>query len=104
MLRPIASAKALVVVVTMLVSGPDQARAWKVDAHVWVAAEVLKDAADGSILIDLSGKRVRINLPLPYAAALKAHPRSFLLGSLGPDAFPDVIGGQNVIHPSYPGG
>ncbi|UIK19384.1 zinc dependent phospholipase C family protein [Rhizobium leguminosarum] len=78
--------------------------AWKVDAHVWVAAEVYKDAVDGRITVGTGDKKFTVDLPSRYTAAIRAHPRLYLLGSLGPDAFPDVLGGQTVIHPSFPGG
>lgn len=104
----ILSRRLLCLVLSTALSGISMpARAWKVDVHVWVAAEVLKDAADGNILIsagDAGDKEFSLDLPRSYAAAIRAHPRLYLLGSLGPDAFPDVMGGQLVIHPSYPGG
>jgi hypothetical protein len=99
-----ALSKLLLATAIVVICGSNGTRAWKVDAHVWIAAEVLKDAIDGTISLKVGDTNVRINLPPRHAAALRAHPRLYLLGSLGPDAFPDVLGGQMVIHPSYRGG
>jgi hypothetical protein len=102
--RLVVTAKWLLAGVLACVCGSYEARAWKVDAHAWIAAEVLKDAVDGVISVGTGGTKLLINLPPRHAAAIRSHPRLYLLGSLGPDAFPDVLGGQIVIHPSYPGG
>ncbi|RWO88583.1 zinc dependent phospholipase C family protein [Mesorhizobium sp.] len=104
MARTITSAKLFLLICVALTYGIEHAMAWKVDAHVWVAAEVYKDAVDGRITVGAGDKKFTVDLPRRYTAAIRAHPRLYLLGSLGPDAFPDVLGGQIVIHPSFPGG
>ena len=78
--------------------------AFKVDLHIWIAQQVLDDAADGRINLDFGDDAQRLQVPTRYAQALRNHPQAFLLGSIGPDAFPDVLSGQMVIHPSVPGG
>lgn len=84
------------------------ANAWKIDVHAWIATQVLEDAKDGTIVIELGEgtqkNSVRINIPRKYAVAIRQSPEMFVLGSLGPDAFPDVVAGQTVIHPSVAGG
>lgn len=89
---------------TFIVGYAPTTYAFKVDAHIWIADRVLNDARDGSLTVLLGGKRTSLKLNARYAAALRAHPKAFLVGSLGPDAFPDVVAGQMVIHPSTPGG
>lgn len=86
--------------IAAITSAVSPAFGWKVDAHVWIAAEVLKDVRDGSITIMLGDRPISVRLPPARAAALRANPRAYLVGSLGPDAFPDVLAGQLVIHAS----
>jgi len=84
---------------------PSPSLSWKVDVHIWIAAQVLKDVQNrNNITLVLDGGSASISLPPERARAVRNHPRTFLLGSIGPDAFPDVWGGQIVIHPSFPGG
>lgn len=80
------------------------AHAYKVDVHIWIANQVLRDARDGSINLDFGDRSQKIRISANYRRALRRFPRLFLLGSLGPDAFPDVTTGQLVIHPSIRGG
>jgi Zinc dependent phospholipase C len=80
------------------------ASAFKVDAHIWVAQEVLNDLKDGDLDIVIGGAKRSIRINNRYLSALRKHPKSFLLGSIGPDSFPDVFSGQLAIHPSVPGG
>ncbi|WP_181703316.1 zinc dependent phospholipase C family protein [Chthonobacter albigriseus] len=91
-----------ILLVVMLLTPP--AHAFKVDVHIWVAQQVLNDLRDGDLEIEIGGIIKTIRISERYRAALRNHPKSFLLGSLGPDAFPDVFSGQMVIHPSVPGG
>jgi hypothetical protein len=79
--------------------------AFKVDAHIWVAQQVLNDARDGRIVLQLApDEKTTVSINQRYTRALRKYPREYLLGSLGPDAFPDVLAGQLAIHPSIKGG
>lgn len=89
----------LTCIITIL-AGVEPSLAWKVDAHVWIASEALNDARDGSITIMLGDRPISVRVPAARVASLRAHPRAYLVGSLGPDAFPDVLAGQLVIHTS----
>jgi len=80
------------------------ANAFKVDAHIWIAQEVLNDLKDGDLDIEIDGTKRSIRINERYLSALRSHPKSFLLGSIGPDSFPDVFSGQLAIHPSVEGG
>jgi hypothetical protein len=92
------------VMLLLLVSIPHNALAFKVDVHVWIAQQVLNDARDGKISVRVGSSVKEIELSSRVSSALRRHPKFFLLGSLGPDAFPDVFSGQMIIHPSVPGG
>ncbi len=91
-------------VMVFILGSMQDALAWKVDVHVYVAAQVAQAIEGNRIKLDLGGKTILVPIDPRYARAIRNHTRLFLLGSLGPDAFPDVWGGQIVIHPSYPGG
>jgi hypothetical protein len=88
----------------LLASAP--AKAFKIDTHVWLAQQVLNDALDGTIDVRLTNpaRTVRIAVPPPVLRALRRFPEYFRMGSIGPDAFPDVFIGQTIIHPSVPHG
>jgi hypothetical protein len=84
------------------------AHAWKPKTHVYLAEEAMRDAvADGRVtLFELDPQTGRILGALgafevdPKAlAALKGGPRQFRAGVLGPDAYPDILTGQQIIHP-----
>ena len=84
-------------------STPSQA--FKIDAHIYIAQEVLNDAADGTIAVDILNQKKELvrthRLPINprYLAAIRAYPEFYRMGSVGPDAFPTVDVGQLVIHP-----
>lgn len=88
--------------------------AWKPVTHVHLADQALKDALnDGRITIYAvdydTGRILRDDAGRPrvigtYAAdpdllrAIRDYPEKFWAGTLGPDAFPDIATGQEVIH------
>lgn len=78
--------------------------AWKIDVHIWIAQQVLNEARQGYVTVSVDGEPVRVAIKDRYRRALVKHPKSFLLGSIGPDAFPGAVSGQLVIHPSIPDG
>ena len=85
------------------------AYAWKPAMHVYLSEQALNDASDGSVAVDISvdywaGKHNQ-NPPSAYEVdpqilmALKNHPAHFRAGAIGPDAYPDMLTGQSIIHP-----
>ena len=82
--------------------------AWKPTTHVYAGEIALKDALDdGRVTIpklDASTGEV-VGMLGSYAveprllAALRSHPQHYRAGILGPDAYPDIVTGQQVIHP-----
>lgn len=85
-----------------------EARAWKPTMHVHLAEEARLDALDGFVSIDVDALyRAGDPGPAPprtYAVdpsirqALADHAQQFRAGVLGPDAYPDILTGQAVIH------
>ncbi len=84
------------------------AHAWKPKTHIYLAEQALKDAVDnGKVTIYetdyQSGKIVGTLGEFPVdpriLASLKASPKHFRAGVLGPDAYPDITTGQCLIHP-----
>jgi hypothetical protein len=51
----------------------------------------------GQNLVVLGGQQYSV--PSPVADAIRSHPADFRGGAVGPDAFPDIPGGQGNIHP-----
>jgi hypothetical protein len=76
------------------------AYAFKIDTHLWVAQQVYNDVVDdGKITVKLSGRMVTIPVSGEVVSAIRNHRDAFLLGSMGPDALPDVVAGQMLVHP-----
>lgn len=84
------------------------AYAWKPNTHVYLANIVLRDVVDdGKVTIYetdyASGKVVgqlgSFEVNPAIVAALRAKPDQFRAGVVGPDAYPDMLTGQSVIHP-----
>lgn len=76
------------------------AYAFKIDTHAWVAQQVVNDLAeDGKLTINIGNTEHKLDPPDDVRDAILAHPRHYLLGSVGPDAAPDVMIGQLLFHP-----
>lgn len=84
------------------------AHAWKPKTHIYLAEEALRDALDnGKVTIretDHANGRIvgvlgEFDVDPKILAALKAAPANYRAGVLGPDAYPDILTGQQVIHP-----
>jgi hypothetical protein len=83
---------------------PNQALAFKADAHVWVAQQVLNDLSDGQLTFYIDGRAVNISVDIDVKDALLSHPETFRMGSIGPDALPGIYSGQVAIHGGSPSG
>jgi len=96
-----------VLVLGILANAPP-ALAWKPTTHVYLGQQALKDALDdgkvtiyrvdyenGKVLSKIGDYPVDSNI----LSALKANPSQYRAGILGPDAYPDILTGQQVIHP-----
>lgn len=89
-------------------AAPPSALAWKPKTHVYLAEEAMKDALDdGRVTLQetdyRTGKIVGVlgqfEVDPKILQALRAAPDQFRAGVLGPDAYPDILTGQQVIHP-----
>lgn len=96
-----------VLVLGILANAPP-ALAWKPTTHVYLGQQALKDALDdgkvsiyrvdygnGKVLSKIGDYPVDSNI----LSALKEYPSQYRAGILGPDAYPDILTGQQVIHP-----
>lgn len=99
---------ALLVALLINLIRPDQALAWKPTTHVFLGDIALKDALDnGKVTIYRVNYRTGQILSVvgEYAveptilAALQSYAPQYHAGILGPDAYPDILTGQQVIHP-----
>lgn len=90
------------------------AGAWKPSTHLYLAEEALRDAYQngGYVTINvLSGSQPqsppvtrRYQVDPALWAAIQANPNQYRAGVIGPDGFPDILTGQQVIHPGQPDG
>ncbi len=88
---------------------PTAALAWKPTTHMYLADLALEDALDDGLVtiyrVDYEGGTVlgevgRYRVDDAILAALRNNPAQYRAGVLGPDAYPDILTGQQVIHPS----
>ncbi len=87
---------------------PSPAAAWKPNTHVYFAERAMEDALDGTVTLRKmnhfstpTGNEPELGNFLADPAivdALNRFPRAFRAGVLGPDAYPDLMTGQSVIH------
>ena len=84
------------------------AYAWKPNTHVFLAEQAMKDAVDdGKVSIYRTdyengqrlGKIGDYEVDAELLSALRANPQQYRAGVIGPDAYPDILTGQQVIHP-----
>lgn len=74
--------------------------AFKVDTHVWVGQQVINDLEeDGKLSFKLGNEIVKIAIDETITNAILSNKSDFLMGNIGPDAAPDVVVGQTVVHP-----
>lgn len=97
-----------ILLILQLILPPGVAQAWKPTTHVQLAEIALQDALDdGRVTImrvdPRTGAVTGVLGEFPVApdilAALRAAPDRYRAGVLGPDAYPDIMTGQQIIHP-----
>ena len=89
----------------------NSAQAWKPTTHVYFAERALDDALDGKVTISsvdyesgqVTGNVGTYSVDPAILAAIKAFPSHYRAGVLGPDAYPDILSGQQSIHPDEKG-
>ena len=85
-------------IILLLVS--NSSVALKVDSHVWVGQQIINDLADdGKLTFKLNDTIVKITPADDVVSAILANQLAFLMGNIGPDAVPDILIGQMLIHP-----
>ena len=105
-----ATTVAACVLAMVLVLQPLQpvAKAWKPTSHVYFAELALEDALnDGMVTIhrvdyahgEIIGETGEYAVDPAILAALRSNLAQYRAGVLGPDAYPDMLTGQQVIHP-----
>lgn len=88
------------------IAGP--ALAWKPKTHVYLAEQAMRDAVDDGLVTiyetDYETGRIvgtlgHFEVDPAVLQALREKPAQFLAGAVGPDAYPDLMTGQQIIHP-----
>jgi len=69
--------------------------------HVWIAQEVINDLNDSKVTIKPFGE---FDVDPSIVEAIRNNQRVFRMGNIGPDGFPDVVGGQVTVHPGLEDG
>lgn len=98
----------------LLTVSANAALAWKPKTHVYLADRALRDIQNGKLAIHrvdrasgaLLDKVGDYRVDATLVAAIQANRKIFHAGVLGPDAYPDIVTGQTIIHPdvSHDGG
>lgn len=81
---------------------PSSAYAWKPTTHVYLAEIAADDALDdGFVTVPLLRDEQVLQYPVSEETleALRLARPQYRAGLLGPDAYPDILTGQQVIHP-----
>lgn len=84
--------------ITLFSSTPS--RAYGLRTHLWIAQQIINDL-QRDCEVTVGG--VGVVIPERVCLAIRRAPQAFLAGSLGPDAYPDLITGQVTAHPGIPG-
>ncbi len=111
--------RALIAALTLaaMLANSQRAFAWKPKTHAHLAEVAYRDAVDDGLVTiyatDYKGgaiRRLRGNnnkivigtyrVYPPLLEALRKYPAQFRAGVLGPDAYPDIATGQQIIHPA----
>jgi len=94
---------------------PSRALAFKFETHVWIAQQVLNDLAtcrigtNPCVTIELTDPvthdvtTTKLLVDPGLVASLEQFPKQFRMGAIGPDGFPDLVGGQLTTHPGVAG-
>jgi hypothetical protein len=88
------------IVASCILAGP--AFAWKPTTHAYLASQAVDDALDdGEVSIGVldSGDLLTFAVAPETLEALRNAMPQYRAGVLGPDAYPDLLTGQQVIHP-----
>lgn len=85
---------------------PLSSHAFKLNTHIWIGQQVINDleATNGKITIRLNGQNVQLPVRDDIRLAILQNKNEYLLGSIGPDAMPDVVVGQTLLHPGQADG
>ena len=70
-------------------------------SHVWIAQEIINDLEDGNLTIEPFGEFV---VDPQIVSAILENKKIYRMGNIGPDGFPDVVGGQVTVHPGLEDG
>lgn len=100
----------LVLAITLLINLilPSSALAWKITTHVYLTDLILADALDnGKVTIyrvdyeagQIVGEIGEYTVAPDILTALQSDAAQYRAGTVGPDAYPDIATGQQVIHP-----
>jgi hypothetical protein len=106
--RAVRRALAAILAASTILTPAAPALAWKPVTHIYLAEEVMRDAVDdGRVTLyavdpqtgRITGVLGSFQVDPKALTALRQGGSQFRAGVLGPDAYPDILTGQQVIHP-----
>ena len=75
---------------------PTPAAAFGLKTHIWIGQQIITEVSR-SCRIEVGD--VPVTLDAALCSSIRNQPQAFLAGTLGPDAYPDLITGQVTTHP-----
>lgn len=76
---------------------PSSAMAWKPATHMYLSNQAAAEILAGRNSVTIDGHAYRVEAAV--ASSIRAYPKDFRAGAVGPDAFGDIAQGQGAIHP-----
>jgi len=89
----------LVPIFIIFMCGMTNVYAFKVQTHVWIGQQVINDVSDGYLTFEVNGQLYNVPVNSNVKEAITNNPSFYRMGNIGPDAVPDIIVGQLVVHP-----
>lgn len=77
--------------------------AFKLKTHTYIGQQVINDLEMGDlqnhVSLEVNGEILEFEVDESVSNAIINNPEMYLMGTIGPDAVPDVVVGQTFIHP-----
>lgn len=85
--------------ILLALSTPGWAHAFGLKTHIWIGQKIVADVQSSCRLMI---ETIPFSINEQVCQSIREHPGAFFAGTLGPDAYPDIITGQVTTHPGIP--
>jgi|GEM_PF-7034979 len=104
--------KTSLLLVVFFATLPSIAHAYKIKTHAFIGQQVVESIENCTkrntepcfTLHIAGGNSIDVEIDAEIATAILNNRETYVIGNYGPDAFPDIVAGQTVIHPGAPNG